>query len=159
MPALTIRHRPTGLQPAGVLMRLLPPADRLQPAESFLDPLADALIEGVTGVPRSASVDRRRPSVCVPRDVLRGVHRPQLIDEILSVVSLVGAEGDRREARSCASCNPLGTPVGLGYAGIDDETVAVLHQRVPREAQLGLLARPLAIEPRLGMGGRGVRVV
>jgi hypothetical protein len=81
------------------------------------------------------------------------------IDEILSVVSLVGAEGDWREAQSCASCNPLGTPVGLGYAGIDDETVAVLHQRVPHEAQLGRLARPLAIEPRLGMGGRGVPVV
>ena len=55
--------------------------------------------------------------------------------------------------------NPFGVAVGLGQAGVDDEAVAVLHQRVPHEAELGFLARPFAIEPRVRIGRRGVRLV
>ena len=44
--------------------------------------------------------------------------------------------------------DPLGMAVGLGQTGVDDQAVAVLHQRMPHEAELGLLARPFAIETR-----------
>ena len=51
-------------------------------------------------------------------------------------------------------------PVGRRQAGIDTRRPrAVLHQAVADEAELRLLARPLAIEPGIGIGGRGVRLV
>ena len=37
--------------------------------------------------------------------------------------------------------------------------VPATHQRVPHERQLGLLAAPLAVEPGIGVGGRGVGLV
>ena len=39
----------------------------------------------------------------------------------------------------------------------DDEAAAVLHQRVPEEAELGFLARAFAIQLGLGVRGRGMR--
>ena len=55
--------------------------------------------------------------------------------------------------------DPLGMAVSLGQAGVDNEAVAVLHQRMSHEAELRLLARSLAIEPRLRIGRRGMRLV
>src|SRR5262249_58168335 len=42
---------------------------------------------------------------------------------------------------------------------VEHQSVGVLHQGMPHEAELGLFARPLAIEPRLWIGSRGVGVV
>ncbi len=42
---------------------------------------------------------------------------------------------------------------------IDDQAVAVLHQRLAHEAKLRLLARPLAVELRVGIGGGVMSVV
>jgi hypothetical protein len=64
--------------------------DRLHPAEGLLDPLADALADRIARVSRRAAIDSRRASLGVLRDVRRGVHRAQLIDEVLDVVGLVG---------------------------------------------------------------------
>src|SRR3954469_6184600 len=50
-------------------------------------------------------------------------------------------------------------PLGAGGDGADDQALPVLHQRMPYETELCLLAPPLAVEPRVGVGGRGVRVV
>ena len=52
--------------------------------------------------------------------------------------------------------HPLGMPIGLRQAGIDQQTVAVLHQPVPDEAQLRLLAFTLAVEPGIGIDGRPI---
>src|SRR5271166_1715857 len=49
--------------------------------------------------------------------------------------------------------------VGLGQTVVDDEAVAVLYQRMPHEAELGFLARPLAVKPRLRIGRRSMRLV
>ena len=94
----------------------------------------------------------------------RRVHRAQFIDEVLGVIALVGAERDRPRPVGARldhvqRRDPLGMAVGLGQTGVDDEAVAVLHQRMPHEAELGFLARSLAIEPRLRIGRRGVRLV
>jgi len=43
--------------------------------------------------------------------------------------------------------------IGGGQTGIDDETGAVLHQRVTEKGQFRLHARSLAIEPRIRIGG------
>jgi hypothetical protein len=53
----------------------------------------------------------------------------------------------------------LSMSVGQRQAGIDQQAVAVFHQAVPHEAQLRLLALSLAVEPGIGIGGRGMRIV
>src|ERR1700749_243506 len=50
-------------------------------------------------------------------------------------------------------------PVRQRQAGVDQQAVAVLHQPMPDEAQLRLLAFTLAIEPSIGIGGRTMGVV
>ena len=50
----------------------------------------------------------------------------------------VGARLDHVQRR-----DPLRVAVGLGQTSVDDKAVAVLHQRVAHEAELGLLAGPL----------------
>src|SRR5204862_4728987 len=65
----------------------------LGPAERLLDALADALASTVAGVTRRASVDRRASPIGVLRDVRAHVHRLELVDEVLSIVSLVRSEG------------------------------------------------------------------
>ena len=90
--------------------------------------------------------------------------RPQLLDEVGRVIALVGAERDgartigmrldhlqRRE--------PLGVARDQGEPRVDDQPGAVLHQPVADIAELRLHARPLAIEQRLGIGGRAMRRV
>jgi hypothetical protein len=50
-------------------------------------------------------------------------------------------------------------PVGAREAGTDQKPGAVLHQAVADEAELGLLARPLAVEPGVRVRARGVGLV
>ena len=69
--------------------------DHLDPAEGFLDPLADALAQSVAGMARPTVVDRRRAAVRILRNVRRRVHRAQFTDEVLGVVSLGGTERNR----------------------------------------------------------------
>jgi PEP-CTERM motif len=52
----------------------------------------------------------------------------------------------------------IATEVNEG-SGTFHFAVAGLQQRMSHEAKLGLLARPLAIEPRFWIGRRGVRLV
>src|SRR5439155_26424408 len=42
---------------------------------------------------------------------------------------------------------------------VDHQGVPVLHQNMPHIGQFGRLARPLAVESRIGVGGRGVGLV
>jgi len=46
-----------------------------------------------------------------------------------------------------------GAPGGLGHATVNRQPVTILHQHVSGVAELGLLARALAGQPRLGIGG------
>jgi hypothetical protein len=54
---------------------------------------------------------------------------------------------------------PLGMAAGLGQAGIDKQAVAVLHQAVPHEAELGLLALAFPVEPGVQVGRRCMRLI
>jgi hypothetical protein len=98
-----------------------------------------------------------------PRDGLTKdgtlIYRPQLVDEVFRVIGLVGAERDRLRPVGARLDHvkrryPLGMTVGQRQAGIDQQAVVVSH-----EAQLRLPALPFAVEPGLGIGGRGMRVV
>ena len=48
----------------------------------------------------------------------------------------------------------FGVSIRRRQASVDEETVPVLHQRVPDEAELRLLANTFAIEPRFGIALR-----
>src|SRR6202035_3708920 len=69
--------------------------DRLDPAEGFFDPLANALADSVAGMARRAAVNRRRATARILRHMQRHFHRAQFVDEILRVIGLVGAQSDR----------------------------------------------------------------
>jgi hypothetical protein len=53
----------------------------------------------------------------------------------------------------------FGMPVSPCQTGVDQQAMTVLHQPMPDEAQLGLLAFALAVEPGFGIGGRSMAVV
>jgi hypothetical protein len=57
-------------------------------------------------------------------------------------------QGNRRQ--------PLGMARGPRRHRIDNQPVAVFHQRVAHADQPRLLARPLAKQPGIGVGGRSV---
>jgi hypothetical protein len=109
-----------------------------------------------------AAIDRRSPAAGVLGHVRGDPHRAQLVDEVLRIEALVGPQRDplrpvgvsldHRQGR-----HALGMAVGLGQAGVDQKPRAVLHQPVADEAQPRLLARPLAIEPGVGIRRRSVR--
>ena len=93
------------------------------------------------------------------------LHRAQLIDEVLCIVGLVGAERDgswllgTRLYQSAA--RPPRSPCSFGSAPGRRRPagVAALHQAMSHEAEIGLLAFPPAKEPGIRIGGRGMRVV
>ena len=91
-------------------------------------------------------------------------HRSQLVDEVLRVIGLVGAERDGagpigERLDHVQRRHPLGMPIGPRQACIDQQPRAVLHQAVTDEAELRLLARPLAVEPGVRIGGARMRLV
>src|SRR3984957_1587089 len=128
-------------------LRLLLPGHRLDPAERLFDAFADALTDGIAVVPRRACVDRRTSATGVLRHMRRHCHRAQLIDEVFRVVGLVGTERvrarpvgarfDRGERRY-----PLGMAVSRRQTSINQKAMAVLHQTMADEAELGFLACP-----------------
>ena len=57
---------------------------------------------------------------------------------------------------------PFGTAVGPGQVALDDQAAAVLHQRMPDEAQHRAGSGRLIVEPGVRVGGRrmgGVRAL
>jgi hypothetical protein len=87
----------------------------------------------------------------------------QFHDEVPGIEAAVGSERDRADGRQPVEHRqrrePLGVAGGAGELGIDHQAVPVLHQHVPDEAELRLLAGTFAVQPGIGIGGRGVAVV
>ena len=90
-------------------------------------------------MPGGAAVDRRAPAVLVLGN-MRG-HRlvAQLHHKAAGIVAFVGAEGDRLwtigmrvDQRQCGQA--LGMSRGAGRHRGDDQTIAVLHQRMAESA-------------------------
>jgi hypothetical protein len=88
---------------------------------------------------------------------------PQIGDQPRHVVGLVGAECD--PVITGTRRHHLEPGLALRRAGcqtqtrVDHQSVPVLHQNVPHIGEFGRLARPFAIPPRVGVGGRGVPLV
>ena len=92
-------------------------------------------------------------TLAVPHRGLLKVHRAQRVDEVFCIVGFVGAKCDR--CRSIGTRldhvqrgHPFGMTVRQRQAGVDHHAVAVLHQPMPDEAQLRLLAFTLAVSHR-----------
>src|SRR5918997_3784523 len=81
---------PDALEPS--VAGLAQAARDLDPAERLLDPLADALAQGVAGMPRGSTVDGRGPVRVVLGDVRGYVHLPQIRHMLGHVEGLVRAE-------------------------------------------------------------------
>src|ERR1700721_4309497 len=143
---------------------LLLPGDRFDPAECLLDALANALADGIAAVPGRSPINRRTAAAGVLRNMRRHPHRAQFVDEVFYVVGFVGAKRDRRRSVGTRldhvqRSHPLGMPVSQCQAGVDQQAMTVLHQPMPDEAKLRLLAFALAVEPGIGIGGRSMGIV
>ena len=135
-------------------------ADRLAPAERLLDALAVLLGQGVAFVPGGAAVDRRVPGF--PRDMRRDAGLSQVAHEVRAVVAAVCAQrqlagGARGMGVDHGQRGPaLGMATGPCEIGLHDQATAVLHQRMTDEAQHRARAGRLLVEPRVGIGCRGM---
>src|SRR5262245_18113240 len=112
---------------------LAQPADGLDPAEWFLDPLALDRADAIADMTGRACIDRRAAVGVVLCDMRRAAAFATAGDELSGVIILVAAHratglgivvdhGERGGA--------LGGAVGLGEPRIDDEAVAVLHHQM-----------------------------
>ena len=86
----------------------------------------------------------------------RHCHRAQLFDEVFRVVGLVGTERVRARPVGARFDHgerryPLGVAVSRRQTSINQKAMAVLHQAMDDEAELGFLAWSLAVEPCIGI--------
>ena len=130
------------------------PADGLDPAECLLDALADALADAHSR--HVASCARRWPSVgrwCSGATCGVTPHRAQLVDEVLGVVALVGAERDpSRPVGARLDHGERRHPLGMAVGPASDR-----HRRKgrcgspsapwPMKQSLASLPGPLRVEP------------
>ena len=106
---------------------------------------------------RASSAEPPRPPIIL-RHVRRDVERTAGRDEVAGVVSLIAAQGDAATARQplvghCEGRAPLGRAIRRLDLKVNQQGVAVLHQRVARVAELGSLPLPLRASSALGVGG------
>src|SRR5216684_3830362 len=127
----------------------------LEPAEDFFYPFTFLLTDRVARMASGAVID---DAGGLAGKMGSDLVVAQFLHKLLAVIAFVGPERDpllpRNFFHHCDSGLPLGPAVGRGHSAIDRDTVAVLHQHVPRVAELGFLARTLTCQPRLGVGRR-----
>ena len=135
--------------------------DRLQPAEDLLHQLAPSEALSVARVPRRAPVDGAATATLVAGHVRRhpaGAHRRH------EVTRVVGPVGPQRGATTHAPLQHLQGRLALAIAvrltqlHVHHQPVPVLAEDVPQVAKLRLLLRSLAIESRLRVRARDVRL-
>jgi hypothetical protein len=144
-------------------LRLSHAGRRFHPPKPFPDVFTDPLGVCVAGVSVGAPVNGPL-AAGILRDVRRHVHLAKLGHKVGSIKALVGCKGDwvrplgalldhlqRRQA--------FGMARDPRQARIDIDPIPVFHQRMPDEAELGLLTRTLAIKRGAGIRGGDVRLV
>src|SRR5438552_8059290 len=132
---------------------------RLHPAEDLLHAFADALADAIAGVPRGAPINGAAATTGVLGYVWRDVAFAHVLNKVLGVVVLVATQRRRAEAVLLGLVHladgrlPLGGAGGGRHLEINHQPVPILHQRMPHEHQLGLLAPALAEQARVWVGG------
>lgn len=141
---------------------LAQPADGLEPAKAFFDPLADRLAGPVTGVAGGASVDGRCTVGVFLGNVWRHVGTAHPVHEALGVVVFVRAH--RHPARAGERLDhgdgrfPFGGSRRLGHLGIHGQPMTVLHQQVSHVAEPGCRTFALSEQQRIRVGFRFMRL-
>jgi hypothetical protein len=138
---------------------------RLAPAEALLDAFPGTHAHRVALVPRRTRVDGAAAQpVEVLRDMRDDVDLPARFDEALGVVRLVG--GHRLASRLAGHVGQplrghltLGHAVGLAGAHVDHQAVAVVAEYIARVARQRGRCIALAVQPRLVVRARFVRLV
>src|SRR5215470_3712670 len=134
----------------------------LDPAERLLDLLALDHADCVSGMAGGASVDRGAAADIVLGDVRHAATLAATGYEIGRVITLVapnGAAGTRVVGDHVESGLAFGGSGRRRHPGVDDQTVTVLRHQMSHMAELGLFARALAKQTRVGVGGRGMGVI
>src|SRR5665213_3542497 len=134
------------------------------PAEDFFDPFSLSLAYPVASVPSGTRIESGRLAVLDLRDVRRDALATQERHKVFGVIALVGTERARSQPLAGLAIEQVG---GSGrfalqrrtHADVQAQPVAVLHERVPAEAQLGLLAFALAGRHRFRIRRRAMRIV
>ena len=125
-------------------------SDRLGPAKDLLNSLSYPLTDRVTLMPRGAAVNSRTAlALGVGGDMGNDLAPAQEINKAVGVVVLVRSQ--RLESHSLTSLPfdhlfsrfPLCGASGLSDFQIDQQPIAVLHQRMRPVTQLSLFAWPL----------------
>ena len=140
------------------MTHLAQPGHCLGPAKGFFDAFADALRDGVTGMASAAAVDRRTATIGILRDMRGDRFLSQLHDKVAGILALIGTTRDRLRAIGVGlDQRQGGQPLGMGRSArdhrADDQTVAVLHQRVTPPGPAP------CVEAGVEVGGRGMRVI
>src|SRR3984893_1143303 len=145
---------------AATVARFAQTADGLHPAEGLLDSFTDPLADRIT---RLTGGPRVECGTSGPRLILRhvrgNVERPTAGDEVAGVVTLIAAQGDAAAARQSFVSHrdrrpSLGPAIRRLDLKVNQQRIAVLHQRVGRVTKLSFLALTLACQQRLTIGGR-----
>src|SRR6266536_5694063 len=145
------------------MSRLPHHADRLQPTEDLLHPLALPLAHLISGMACGATIDRAPTR----RGVLSHVwshpvlaHGRHKATRVESLVASQGASTATRNVFDQDECSiPFGGARGLRGAATDGKAISVFHDDVAQVGQLRFLATRLAIQPRLRVSRRLMRLV
>ena len=156
--AASVKAQPTRAVPRN--RGLVLAGDRLDPRERLLDPFARTLARQVAWVAHGPAIDPRPSAREVLRDVRRRVQGSQVSDEARRIRGTIGPDRDPVPSRHVTDQRhgrvTFGAPGRLGQLGANQQAGAVLHQEMPHEAELGLLAGALAEQPGRSVGDRGV---
>ena len=132
-------------------------ASCFHPAKYFFDPLADALTDGIPGMPCRSAIDRTTPPTRVLGHVGRHVPRTEVGDTRLGVVALVRSQRPWSEPIVARLVDqawnriPFGCAGGLSHLKVDQEPIVVFHERVAGVRQAGFFARTFLGQQRFGI--------
>src|SRR5437899_8884388 len=122
---------------SAAVAELAQPADRLHPAEDLFNPFPRALADRVARMACRARIERA--TVLLLRDVGRGLEGTQRLHEAVRVVAFVTADrhASAWQARDETRRGVAFAGAGRRHdAGVDDQSVAVLHQAFAEIGQL-----------------------
>ena len=131
---------------------------RLGPAEGLLDPFANTQADGIAGMARGPAINRRTPPIGILRQIRRHIDLAEFGDEVLRIKAFIAVQRDLLQSVGMRFYQvPRGQTLRMASGACsnstDDQAIAIVHQRMPHEGQLGFLAASLAVKRRIGVGG------
>jgi len=128
-------------------------SDGFKPSEYFLNALSFALADRVAGVSCGSLIDRTTSVGYVHCDVWRDVSLAHSLNNFSCVIALIRTKSDALiSADRLDHLNGGGAfrrSGGERQSNISDESVAILHQRMPDVCQARLVRRALAKQTRI----------